>query len=253
MRSPLRKTLLRLPTALGLLLALFVTHTVWHPPAEASDRARAAARKVLPALREALLVHAAAPGDPIYLRIFKHESELELWVQPNGRGEFRLFRTYPICAWSGRLGPKTREGDRQAPEGFYSVDRSRLNPRSQFHLSFDLGYPNAYERARGWTGSALMVHGACVSIGCYAMTDPAVEEIYTLLDQAIAGGQTQVPVHAFPFRMNETQRERFRSREHDPFWDQLQPAFSSFESDRLPPVVRMSPNGYRIARAGGRD
>lgn len=253
MKSRLRGTLLRLCTAAGLFVALFVTHMTCYVPVEASDRARAAARKTLPELRNALLAHAAEPGDPIYLRIFKHESELELWVQPNARGEFKLFRTYPICAWSGQLGPKTREGDRQAPEGLYSVARSQLNPHSQFHLSFNLGYPNVYERAQGWTGSALMVHGACVSIGCYAMTDPAVEEIYTLLDQAIASGQTRVPVHAFPFRMSETQRERFRSREHDAFWDQLEPAFSLFERDRTPLGVQMSSNGYHIVSTGVRD
>jgi murein L,D-transpeptidase YafK len=245
-----RVTLSKRSAMAGLLFVLALAASAWLlSPAEAGERARVAAARVLPDLRAALQAHSAAPGDPIHLRIFKHESELELWVQPSGHGEFKLFRTYPICAWSGKLGPKTREGDLQAPEGLYSVGRSQLNPNSQFHLSFNLGYPNAYERAQGWTGSALMVHGACVSIGCYAMTDPAIEEIYTLLDQAIRGSQTRVPVHAFPFRMEATQRERFRGQGHDAFWDQLQAAYLQFENDRIPPRVRMDARGYRIESA----
>lgn len=233
--------------AVGLTGVLLVLAGLSLPEsAEASERARAAAERVLPSLREALQAQAARPGDPVYLRIFKHESELELWVQPDGRGEHKLFKTYPICAWSGRLGPKTREGDQQAPEGFYSVGRAQLNPRSQFHLSFNLGYPNAYERAQGWTGSALMVHGACVSIGCYAMTDPAIEEIYTLVDRALAHGQSRVPVHAFPFRMTEAMRSQLRDPRHERFWDQLQPAYTRFEADRAPPRVDMDSRGYRV-------
>lgn len=233
-----------LTTLLMLWLALAL-----HESASASERAQSAAERVLPLLREELQALGARVGDPIHLRIFKQESELELWVQPKSVGEFKLFRNYPICAWSGRLGPKTREGDRQAPEGFYSVRRSQLNPRSQFHLSFNLGYPNAYERAQGWTGSALMVHGACVSIGCYAMTDPAIEQIYTLVERALVSGQSAVAVHAFPFRMSTEQRLRFRESEHNSFWDQLQPAYDRFEVDRIPAEVQMRAAGYRIAPA----
>ncbi len=97
---------------------------------------------------------------PVLVRIFKKESELELWKQ-DSTGKYALLRTYPMCRWSGQLGPKKAEGDRQAPEGFYEVNYSRLNPNSQFYLSFDLGFPNKLEKARGFTGSALMVHGAC--------------------------------------------------------------------------------------------
>lgn len=210
------------------------------------ERARLAAARVLPALQPALRSISAAAGDPVYLRIFKHESELELWIQPGGLGEFKLFKRYPICAWSGQLGPKMREGDLQAPEGFYWIERRQLNPRSRFHLSFNLGYPNLYERAQGWTGSALMVHGACVSIGCYAMTDAAIEEIYTLLERAIAGGQRRVPVHAFPFRMTAASREQFADPQHQAFWDMLQPVYSRFQRDRVPPQVEAESQGYRI-------
>lgn len=214
--------------------------------AEASERADEAARRVLPGVRAAFDSLGADIGAPIYLRIFKQESELELWVQPRRGGEFELFKTYPICAWSGRLGPKTREGDQQAPEGIYSIGRSQLNPNSQFHLSFNLGYPNAYERALGWTGSALMVHGACVSIGCYAMTDPAIEEIYSLVDRSLASGQRRVPVHAFPFRMSAAKRERFREHGHEAFWDPLQRVYDQFEKYRIPPDVHVDAAGYRL-------
>ncbi|MFY8135227.1 MAG: L,D-transpeptidase family protein [Aquimonas sp.] len=214
---------------------------------DSDARARAAAARVLPALEPALRAMSAAAGDPVHLRIFKQESELELWIQPGGLGRFTLFKRYPICAWSGRLGPKTREGDLQAPEGFYWIERRQMNPRSQFHLSFNLGYPNAYERAQGWTGSALMVHGACASIGCYAMTDAAIEEIYTLVERALIGGQGRVPVHAFPFRMTVAMRQRFGDSEHAAFWDMLQPVYSRFESDRVPPTVEADAQGYRIS------
>lgn len=234
-----------------LAMALFAwLGTVAYPRAEASERADEAARRVLPGLQAALDSLGADIGAPIYLRIFKHESELELWVRPGRGGEFELFKTYPICAWSGRLGPKTREGDRQAPEGVYVIGRSQLNPNSQFHLSFNLGYPNAYERAQGWTGSALMVHGACVSIGCYAMTDPAIEEIYSMVDRSIASGQRLVPVHAFPFRMSAAQRERFREYGHDALWDQLQRIYDQFETRRIPPDVQVDAAGYRVRMSG---
>jgi murein L,D-transpeptidase YafK len=211
----------------------------------ASERAEDAAKRALPALTRDLDVLDAAPGQPVFLRIFKRESELELWVQPRAQGELKLFRTYPICAWSGRLGPKTREGDRQAPEGIYSIRRGQLNPRSQFHLSFNLGYPNAYERAQGWTGSALMVHGACVSIGCYAMTDPAIEEIYTLVDAALRAGQSAVPVHALPFRKDHSSNIEDGGA-HAELWASLAEIDADFERHRQMPRVAVSASGYRL-------
>ena len=106
---------------------------------------------------------------------------------------FERFATYPICRWSGRLGPKFREGDRQAPEGFYTVDAEQLNPNSRMHRSFNLGFPNAYDQAHGRTGSFLMVHGGCASIGCYAVTDPAVDEIWRMVTAALEQGQARFP------------------------------------------------------------
>ena len=151
-----------------------------------TERSRAAMNRVAPVLVRDLKARSLSYGAPIFIRIFKEEMELEVWVKQEK--QFELFRTYPVVAMSGNLGPKRREGDRQAPEGFYFVTPSRMNPSSRFHLSFDLGYPNAYDQAHGRTGSALMVHGNRASIGCFAMTDPKIEEIYALADAALRNG-----------------------------------------------------------------
>ncbi|MEM8617038.1 MAG: L,D-transpeptidase family protein, partial [Pseudomonadota bacterium] len=141
------------------------------------------------------------PGTETFIRIFKQENELELWLKAPNENQYELSKTFPICAWSGALGPKLREGDGQSPEGFYRVGLGSLNPNSSFHLSFNLGFPNAYDRAHGRTGSYLMVHGACASIGCYAMTDAGIEEIYAAVETTLRSGQTAVSVHVFPFRL----------------------------------------------------
>ena len=125
---------------------------------------------------------------PILVRLFKQEAELEVWKQDRS-GRFALLKTYPICRWSGDLGPKVREGDRQAPEGFYSITPGQMNPQSAYYLSFNTGYPNAYDKALGHTGSELMVHGDCSSRGCYAMTDEQIAEIYSLGRESFFGGQ----------------------------------------------------------------
>ena len=186
-------------------------------------------------------------GSPVYVRIFKAESELEIFGLHDGR--WTLLKTFPICTWSGTLGPKYREGDLQSPEGFYEVDYGQLNPNSTFHLSFNLGFPNAVERAQGRTGSFLMVHGNCVSIGCYAMTDGGIEEIYGLVEAALTAGQSSVPVHAFPFRMTETAlRSRQDHPEHE-FWMSLKPAYDLFEETGEPPAVFACGAAYQIGPA----
>ncbi len=187
------------------------------------------------------------PGAPVYLRILKSERVLQAWLRADG--EDRLFRSYPICHFSGDLGPKQREGDLQAPEGLYSVGRGQLNPRSSYHLAFNVGYPNAYDRAHGRTGSALMVHGSCVSIGCFAMTDARIEEIYALVDDALRGGQRTVPVHIFPFAMTAEAMAKVAGSPHLPFWRELEPAWTAFERDRLAPRVRVVGGRY-VVRAG---
>lgn len=214
-----------------------------------SPRAVAAARRATALIEEPLRALGARIGSPVHIRIFKQERVLELWVQPRQSSDYQLFRSYPICSYSGALGPKTRQGDGQAPEGIYLVRAGQLNPWSQFHLSFNLGYPNAWEQAQGWTGSALMVHGNCVSIGCYAMTDPGIEEIYTLVAGALAAGQPAVPVHAFPFRLEATALEAQAAAPWFAFWSRLQPIYAAFEAQRRPPRVHIGAGGYELMSA----
>jgi murein L,D-transpeptidase YafK len=190
-------------------------------------------------------------GAPVFIRIFKLESELELWVEKNGH--YELFATYPICLWSGRLGPKLREGDRQAPEGFYTVSAEQLNPNSRWHRSFNLGFPNAFDQAHGRTGTFLMVHGGCASIGCYAMTDEVVDEIWGLVTAALDKTQERFAVHLFPFRMTERNLGLRRGQLWSDFWADLKKGYDLFETDRIPPVVGVCEGRYAFApgSAGG--
>jgi murein L,D-transpeptidase YafK len=187
-------------------------------------------------------------GAPVFIRIFKEESSLELWLQERSSGKFKLLSQYPICYFSGDLGPKQRTGDGQSPEGFYSVPPGSLNPYSDYHLSFNLGYPNAFDRAKGRTGSALMVHGGCVSIGCYAMTDDGIEEIYTLASAALRDGQSAFQVHIFPFRMTSANLARHRHSEWLDFWSNLKEGYDLFERDQLPPRVTVRGGRYSFTR-----
>ncbi|WP_072370455.1 murein L,D-transpeptidase family protein [Hyphomicrobium sp. NDB2Meth4] len=188
-------------------------------------------------------------GSPIFIRVFKREFELEMWVKRGDR--FELFETYPICMWSGAIGPKLKQGDKQAPEGFYTVDSTALNPNSQYRRSFNLGFPNAFDRAHGRTGSLLMIHGDCRSIGCYAMTHPVIDEIWTLLTSALSAGQKRVQVQVFPFRMTETNISRHAENPNIGFWRQLRVGYDAFMRDRVPPVVSVCDGRYTIRPAGG--
>lgn len=156
---------------------------------KSSNRADIARKRVTPVLNSFLEPCGARVGSPVFLRAVKEDSVLELWVKPDKSECYMLAKRYPIAAWSGKLGPKEKEGDRQTPEGFYEVEPSGLNPRSNYHLSFNIGYPNAYDRSLNRTGSFIMVHGRDVSIGCLAMTDSGIEEIYTMVEQALVHGQ----------------------------------------------------------------
>lgn len=188
-------------------------------------------------------------GAPIFMRVFKREFELEMWVKRGDR--FELFATYPICMWSGRLGPKLKQGDKQAPEGFYTVDSSALNPNSQYRRSFNLGFPNAFDSAHGRSGSLLMVHGDCRSIGCYAMTHAVIDEIWSLLTSALTAGQKRVQVQVFPFRMTETNMSRHAENPNIGFWQQLRVGYDAFARDRVPPVVSVCDGRYTIRPATG--
>jgi murein L,D-transpeptidase YafK len=207
-----------------------------------SLRSREAIARVQPDLEQDLKQIGCEFGSPIFIRIFKESSELEVWVEADSC--FRLFQTYPICSFSGRLGPKRRHGDRQAPEGFYYVSPVRMNPHSRHHLAFDLGYPNAHDRLQGWTGSALMVHGRCASVGCYAMTNAFIEEIFALADAALRNGQRFFRVHAFPFRMTAEEMERHRDFGWDAFWANLREGYLFFEEKRRPPNVLVRGGRY---------
>lgn len=205
-------------------------------------------------LDAALAAKGLARGDPVFIRIVKETSQLELFMRParaDAEGAWRLVKVYPVCRWSGELGPKLREGDKQAPEGFYAVTRAALNPNSAHHLSFNLGFPNAYDRAQGRTGSFLMVHGGCSSIGCYAMTDPAIEEIYRLVEAALRAGQGSVPVHIFPFRMTDAAIEARSGHRWSAFWRTLKTGWDAFERTGAPPRVFVCAGAYVFDPVGG--
>jgi murein L,D-transpeptidase YafK len=184
------------------------------------------------------------PGQPVFIRIFKQTSELELWMK-SAKG-WELFRTIDICKWSGRLGPKLKQGDKQAPEGFYWVNRGRLNPNSRHHLSFNLGFPNRYDRSHGRTGSFLMVHGGCSSAGCYAIRDHEVEVVYRLVEAALKAGQKQIDVHAFPFRLTADALARQKGHKWHRFWTMLKPGYDAFERERRVPRVKVARKAYVV-------
>ena len=182
---------------------------------------------------------------PIFIRIFKEESELEVW-KARDDGHFYHFKTYPICNWSGDLGPKIEQGDRQAPEGFYNVSSAQMNPNSNYYLSFNVGFPNAYDRVFGRSGSNVMVHGNCKSAGCYAMTDALVEEIYGIAREAFAGGQKSFPLHAYPFRMTDANMQRHKGSQWVNFWRTLKQGYDYFEVTRQPPPVAICSKQYVV-------
>jgi murein L,D-transpeptidase YafK len=205
-------------------------------------------------------------GMPVYVRIFKQEGALELWMKRGDR--YALYKSFAICKWSGALGPKLRTADFQSPEGFYSVSARQLNPHSHYHLAFDIGYPNAYDRRQGATGSAVMVHGDCKSVGCFAMTNQGIDEIYPLVEAALLAGQHEVPVHIFPFRMSEAAIAReagaggggnllaFLNAANGPkrdwteFWHNLKQGYDQFEQTHVPPVAYACGDRYDFGQSG---
>jgi murein L,D-transpeptidase YafK len=204
----------------------------------------AKAMKPLPAKTVALIESKGmSKSSPILIRVYKEESELEVWKKDNS-GQFALLKTYPICRWSGELGPKMREGDRQAPEGFYNITPAQMNPNSQYYLSFNMGYPNAYDRAWGRTGAQLMVHGDCSSAGCYSMTDEQIAEIYALGRDAFFGGQRSFQVQAFPFRMTALNMARHRNNPNFAFWKMLKVGSDHFEATHQQPKVDVCEKRY---------
>mgnify|MGYP000138117933 CR=1 FL=1 len=237
-------------TILLILFLIFscIAQTSTAEMAETRRSKDAAARFTAP-LQEALNKKGLALGDPVFLRITKTKSQrnrqgkLEAFVE-NEAGDFVLFKTWDICTYSGKLGPKLKQGDGQSPEGFYFVKPAQMNPYSSYHLSFNLGYPNAYDRVHNRTGDFLMVHGDSVSIGCYAMTDKGIEEIYTLMGAAFKGGQPFIRVHVFPFPMTDKNLRLYKGNSNAAFWKNLKTGWDWFEKTARPPNVNVAQKRY---------
>ncbi len=196
-------------------------------------------RELLSRLRQKNMPKAS----PILLRIFKEEAELEVWKQDT-TGHFKFLKLYPICRWSGDLGPKMHEGDRQAPEGFYPITPELMNPNSNYYLAINTGFPNTFDKANDRDGTFLMIHGNCASMGCYAMTDGGIGEVYSLARDAFLGGQQSFQVQAFPFRMTPANLARHRTNPHMAFWKMLKIGNDHFETTHLEPRVAVCNRHY---------
>ena len=217
------------------------------------QRAEAAGRLPLPGTPDVkdraarLSARGLKAGAPVLIRVFKAESELELWML---RGErFELFSVYPICNWSGTLGPKLSEGDKQSPEGVYTVGQRQLHMVGRHPRSLNLGFPNPLDRRHGRTGSYILIHGGCGTVGCFAMTTPVMEEIFELVRAALWSGQRAAHVHVFPFRMSEERLAAYAMHEWQPFWRDLKAVHDSFERVRLPPHVNVCDGRYKVEDA----
>ena len=240
--------LLLVPAVIAALAALIIPSLLMirrcHAAPPPTSRPAAAAGRVKPTLDCELHAAGLQLGDPVFIRIFKEERELELWVRHRSDGTYRHFRTWPVVAMSGTLGPKLAEGDLQAPEGFYFVPPDRMKPDSLYHLAFNLGFPNAFDCAHGRTGSLIMVHGNRVSIGCFAMTDEKIEEIYTLCEGALSNGQPFFRVHVFPFRMTSERMSAAAAHPWHDFWLNLKEGYDWFENTRIPPEATVKDGRY---------
>ena len=269
-RGPREKRRLRPLLVFALLFAVFAVATIvlaplWFPLVSGSDENLIAFERAqrrwrwsmglpLPSapdtsrLPHRLTENGVQEGAPILIRIFKRDFELELWMKRDG--VFQHFATYPICRWSGALGPKLQQGDRQAPEGFYSVDAGALNPNSNWYRSFNLGYPNAFDAAQGRTGSLIMVHGGCASVGCFAMTNPQIAEIWQLVTAALGNGQKRFQVQVYPFRLTDERLKGYAGHPDLPFWQMLKRGSDLFEATLLPPRVSVCKGAYGFGPAG---
>src|SRR5437870_2758734 len=204
---------------------------------ESSNRLPTKAAQELPPELLSLLRQKKMPKhSPILVRLFKEEAELEVWKQDT-TGRFQILKTYPICRWSGDLGPKLREGDRQTPEGFYSVTPQLMNPHSNYYLAINTGYPNSFDKANSRDGSLLMIHGDCWSVGCFAMADEQISEIYSLARDSFQGERRSFQVQAYPFRMTPANLARHRNNPNFAFWKMLKIGNDHFETTHLEPKV----------------
>lgn len=227
-----------------LLICFFQSEFVYSTDIPSSARANKVLQKMDAPLKAELQAKNFSYGSEVFIRIFKTPGVLELWLKKDN--EFSLFKRYSICNYSGNFGPKLKEGDYQAPEGFYTVQPKSLNPNSRFHLSFNLGYPNLFDQQNGRTGSALMVHGKCVSIGCYAMGDKNIEEIYSLMVMAFKKGQKNIQVNIFPFELEGANLDQFKRHKWYEFWKDLQPGYEYFNKHKKPPKVSVKNKRYLV-------
>lgn len=207
------------------------------------ESAGKAERPLPPEILQSMKAKGMTRTAPVMVRIFKEEGVLEVWKQKD-TGRYDIVKSYEICKWSGKLGPKYVEGDRQAPEGFYTVRPAQMNPNSRYHLSFNMGFPNQFDLAHGRTGRHLMVHGDCSSAGCYSMTDPQVEEIYAFARDAFRGGQREFQIQAYPFRMTPENMARYRNDPNFKFWKNLKEGYDHFEITKVPPKVDVCEKRY---------
>lgn len=194
----------------------------------------------------------SSKGAPVLIRAYKKESELEIWKM-RADGQYAFLKSFPMCRWSGQLGPKAREGDRQVPEGFYSITPARMNPNSAYYLSFDIGYPNTYDRALGRSGGSIMVHGVCSSAGCFSMTDAQMAEIYAIVREAFAGGQHAIQMQSYPFRMTAENLAKYRLDPNIGFWRELKEGADNFEVTKKDVAVGVCDKHYvfNATPAGG--
>ena len=222
------------------LLAVFFVLPLTSCSSSASEQAQNT-----PLVKQQLL------GSPVYIQIFKEERKLELFAKVQDK--YQLVQSFNICKFSGGLGPKRTEGDFKSPEGFYQVDARHLKPNSKFYQAINIGYPNAYDQAHGYSGKYLMIHGDCVSIGCYAMTNEGISQIYTYVQSAFRNGQTLVNINIYPFRMTEQNMQRHRNSDYLPFWKQLQPGYAYFNEHHQPPMVNVVNGQYVVNRPSELD
>jgi len=227
-----------------VLPLLFASGTKTYIPD--SKRAADIRTTIWPQLQKALKINGFKEDQPIYIRLFKEPGLLEIWVR-SGK-QYKLFRQYAICAYSGGLGTKTRNGDGKCPEGFYSITPSQMNPVSNYHLAVNIGYPNTYEQQHNYTGTAIMIHGDCRSIGCYAMTDQSIEEIYTMIYEAFLHGQKSIDVGIFPFKLTNQNIDKYSNYPYVSAWQRLKPGFDMFEYGHVPPLVSVVNGNYRFTK-----
>lgn len=227
-----------------LFLILLLSFCVIAKPVELPDSKRASDARTAnwPKLQKDLSEQKFDSKYRIYIRIIKQLDLLEVWAKKGNT--YQIFKRYNVCYYSGGLGTKVTNGDKKSPEGFYTVGPKQLNPVSNYHLALNIGYPNKLEKLKGYTGDAIMIHGNCASIGCYAMTDPVIEEVYTMAYKAFEAGQTNINVDIFPFRMTDAHMKEFEKSPYMPFWKTLKPGYDLFEKNHIPPVAGIKNKQY---------